>query len=72
MHRNKTNCIGIEVFIGLSKVLMAKILWDKKFFLERHLFLTHVESATATETKLFGNSCTVKRNSQIVQSNYLI
>ena len=36
------------------------------------LFLTHVESATATETKLFRNSCTVKRNSQIVQSNYLI
>ena len=36
------------------------------------VFLTHVESATATETKLFGNSCTVKRNSQIVQSNYLI
>ena len=36
------------------------------------VFLTHVESATATETKLLGNSCTVKRNSQIVQSNYLI
>ena len=67
----RLNIVGSEFVFETIKMLTL----ESEFILHKnnnYVFLTHVESATATETKLFGNSCTVKRNSQIIQSNYLI